>query len=85
MGIITCMVTLTHDPESIPSHGVSCVVVELIKLDLVGAIVPCPGRTIRDFSWSEPEAEVSSSSTGIVSPFVVGINNPKACRVDVRV
>ena len=85
MGIILSMVRLTHDPESIPSHGVSCVVVELIKWHLVGTVVSCPRRTIRNLGRSEPEAEVSSSSTGIVSPLVVGVNYPEGSRVDIRV
>ena len=79
------MVTLSHDPESIPTHGVSCVVVEFIKWNLVGAVVPCPGGTIRDLGRSEPEAEMGATSTGIVSPLVVGVHNPETGRVDVRI
>ena len=65
------MIGLTHDPESIPAHRVSCVIVEFIKWHLVGAVVSGPGGTIRDLGRSEPEAEMGATSTGIVPPLVV--------------
>jgi hypothetical protein len=39
MGIIGSVITLSEDPESIPSHGVSGVVVEFINVDLARAVV----------------------------------------------
>jgi len=40
--IICSVVALTKDPEAIPSHGVSSVVMEFIKVDLVGTVVSGP-------------------------------------------
>ena len=79
------MVALAKDPETVPSHGVSSVVVELIERNLVGAVVHCPGRTVWELGRSQPEAEMGSSSTGIVAELVVGVDDPEAGGVDVGV
>merc|ERR1719283_377273 len=85
MGVIGGMVALAEDPEAIPTHRMGCVVVEFVELNLVGTIVHCPGRTIRNFCRSQPEAEMCPSSTSIVPEFVVRIDNPETCWVNVGV
>ena len=83
--VIVHMVRLTHDPEAIPSHGVSCVVVELIKRNLKGAEALGVGWTIRNPSRPHPKAEMGSSSTGVVSDLIIWIDNPETGWVDVRI
>ena len=61
------------------------VVVELIERNLVGAVVHCPGGTVWELGRSQPEAEMGSSSTGIVAELVVGVDNPETCWVNVRI
>ena len=85
MRVVCGVVALTKDPETVPSHGVSCVVVELIERNLVGTVVHCPGGAVRELGRSQPEAEMRSSSTGIVSPLVVRVDNPETGRVNVRI
>ena len=85
MRVVCGVVALSEDPETVPSHGVSGVIVELIERNLVRAVVHCPGGAIWELGRSQPEAEVGSSSTGIVAELVVGVDNPEAGGVDIGV
>ena len=83
--VVGGVVTLSKDPESVPTHRVGRVVMELIEWNLLRTVVTGPGWTIRNIGRSEPETEVSSSSTGVMTELVVRVDDPEAGRVDVRV